>query len=292
MQTHLNHFKLLFEWLGRILAILGIAFVVTKLFQYGAQIHIGQLRPLHYGIVLGLSIAYACANNLLAMAWLQVLAHFNLAVPAQWAIKAYGVSQLSKYIPGNIFHIASRQVIGQLSQLPAKPLIQSSVYELILLALCGVLYATLTLHRFVVINNLASLLLFIVLSISAFLLVRLTFSQALAKATCLYWLFLASSGLIFVMLFHVFAAPAWTLDLTLLVLGGYILAWLAGLVTPGAPAGIGVREAVLWIILQGTIQQSDLLTIVVIGRIITSMGDVLFFTICTLAKSTHWRYVP
>jgi len=292
VQTHLNHFKLLFEWFGRILAILGIAFVVTKLSQYSAQIHITQLQPLHFSIILGLSLMYACANSLLAMAWLQVLAHFNLVAPTQWAIKTYGVSQLSKYIPGNIFHIASRQVIGQLSQLPAKALIQSSIYELLLLALCGGVYAILTLHRFVVMDSLASFLLFTVLSINAFLIVRFTFSLALAKATCLYWLFLGCSGLIFLMLFHVFAAPTWSLTLTLLVLGGYILAWLAGLVTPGAPAGIGVREAVLWLILQGTVQQSDLLTIVVIGRIITSMGDVLFFATCALMKSTQWRHLP
>jgi hypothetical protein len=34
-----------------------------------------------------------------------------------------------------------------------------------------------------------------------------------------------------------------------IVMGSYVIAWLAGFVTPGAPAGIGVREAVLVILL-------------------------------------------
>ena len=31
--------------------------------------------------------------------------------------------------------------------------------------------------------------------------------------------------------------------------GAYVIAWLAGLVTPGAPAGVGVRELVMYALL-------------------------------------------
>ena len=59
--------------------------------------------------------------------------------------------------------------------------------------------------------------------------------------------------------------------------GAYVLAWLVGLVTPGAPAGVGIRELVLLFVLKGVIPETDLLLAVVMGRVVTIFGDVLYF---------------
>lgn len=57
--------------------------------------------------------------------------------------------------------------------------------------------------------------------------------------------------------------------------GAFSLAWLAGFITPGAPAGLGVREAVLTAILGTMYSASVTITIVVLLRLTTIVGDGL-----------------
>jgi uncharacterized membrane protein YbhN (UPF0104 family) len=52
---------------------------------------------------------------------------------------------------------------------------------------------------------------------------------------------------------------------------------LAGLITPGAPAGVGIREFVLYAILHPFVNEADLLAAIIFGRIITVVGDILFY---------------
>lgn len=66
--------------------------------------------------------------------------------------------------------------------------------------------------------------------------------------------------------------------------GVYVLAWLAGLVTPGAPAGVGVRELVLLFLLKGIVAEADLLLAVVLGRVVTVVGDFGFFVFGNLIR--------
>ena len=57
------------------------------------------------------------------------------------------------------------------------------------------------------------------------------------------------------------------------------LAWMAGFVTPGAPAGLGVREAVLLALLERLLTPQQALLVVVLWRVVTTLGDVVFFGI-------------
>jgi uncharacterized membrane protein YbhN (UPF0104 family) len=66
-----------------------------------------------------------------------------------------------------------------------------------------------------------------------------------------------------------------------------VVAWLIGLITPGAPAGAGVRELVLYALLRTSIPQTDLLYVIVIGRIVTILGDVVFYGM-SLVMSKIW----
>jgi uncharacterized membrane protein YbhN (UPF0104 family) len=46
-----------------------------------------------------------------------------------------------------------------------------------------------------------------------------------------------------------------------------VIAWLAGLVITGAPAGVGVRELVPLYLLEGYVMETNLLLAVVLGRL-------------------------
>lgn len=69
-------------------------------------------------------------------------------------------------------------------------------------------------------------------------------------------------------------------------LGGYYLvAWLVGLITPGAPGGIGVREFILIMLLSSSIPENNILLAVVTMRVITVMGDVIAYFVGAWVKN-------
>lgn len=267
------------HWVGSSLGAAGVVFVGFKLAQYGEQIEWARFSP---AIVLGLGslcIAYAGANSLLAMAWWQLLRHFGMHAGGWWVQWAYGTSQLARYVPGNIFHLAGRQAIGQAAGLPAWPLAKSAVWELGLISVCGALFAILTAPFFFSeVSDLLAVVVFAATAGAGILLSRKVFSAWVASAATWYVSFLALSGCLFVAVLH-FAVPGYAfLDLSMVgICGAYVVAWLAGLLTPGAPAGVGVRELVLFTILQGVVTQAELVMAVVLGRAVTVGGDIVYY---------------
>ena len=86
-----------------------------------------------------------------------------------------------------------------------------------------------------------------------------------------------SAGTFVLLLFAIEGTNAFVLEFWPSLGGGYILAWLVGLLTPGAPAGVGVREAVLLFMLRGCLPESDLLLAIILARVVTVFGDLIFF---------------
>jgi len=131
------------HWSGSALAIAGIAFVALRLRDYGTEIDFARFGMVEWSEIVIFTLIYGLANLMLAYAWLNLLKKFGAPVSNRWAIKAYGVSQLAKYVPGNIFHLAGRQTIGMAAGVPGWPLAKSSIWELGLLTLAGALFGVL-----------------------------------------------------------------------------------------------------------------------------------------------------
>jgi hypothetical protein len=67
------------------------------------------------------------------------------------------------------------------------------------------------------------------------------------------------------------------------VTGVFALAWVAGFVTPGAPAGFGVREAILITLLKPVYGAGVALGVTIALRIVTMIGDGIAFGLTLLA---------
>ena len=65
-----------------------------------------------------------------------------------------------------------------------------------------------------------------------------------------------------------------TLGLGFAIIGLYLLAWLAGFLTPGAPSGLGVREVVMIMFLGDFVSVTVLTAAMVMHRVLTVIGDV------------------
>lgn len=59
----------------------------------------------------------------------------------------------------------------------------------------------------------------------------------------------------------------------------YAASWLAGMLTPGAPAGAGVRETILVLMLSGFIGEANSVLIALILRTVTVLGDAYFYAV-------------
>jgi hypothetical protein len=280
--------KRVLSWTGSTLGILGVAFVALKLFDYSHRLPMNRIGLTQWLGIGALSLVYGASGMLLALAWRDILRHLGVAVRRDWAVWAYGVSQLAKYVPGNVFHLAGRQALGVSAGVPPWPLGKSLAWELGTIAIMAALFALWLIPAFVPVPTWFALLVFACATGVSILIIRRGFSVHLARAAAFQLVFLALSGFIFATLFKLLGGE-WN---GVTVCGAYVAAWLIGLVTPGAPAGVGIRETVLFFLLRGTLGQVDLLEIILIGRLVTAAGDLIFFITASLCFSGRPTGLP
>lgn len=267
---------------GSLLALLGLAYLVSSIYQKADAFE--KLSPATLAFALALATLYASTNALLAHAWLNILYSLKLRPSLRWTMKAYGTYQITKYVPGNVANILGRQSLGMAAGLPAMPIARSTIWELGLLAISGSTYAVLLAPlqwEYVSIATAGAG--FVLISLVLMRALAWLFDKEIAKAQALQTLFLALSGLSFVALLK-FLDPEAIPDAThlLFVLAAFNFAWLVGMVTPGAPAGIGVREAMLVGMLGHLVPDEALLLAVLLNRMINVFGDMLFWLGTTL----------
>lgn len=265
-------------------AIVGIAFVALRLHDYGAEVDFARFDLIAWSWVVMLALIYGLSNLMLALAWWNLLGQFGARTSCCWAVRVYGISQIAKYVPGNIFQLAGRQAMGMAAGLAGWPLAKSAVWELGLISGTGGLFGLLALPLLVPgLPVTASVgLLAVSIGIAVILLLRFI-GVPTTRAFGWYVGFLVISALLFIGLVELLAdTPVSGVEFWLPLGGAYVLAWLIGLVTPGAPAGVGVRELVLLFLLKSAVSEADLLLAVVMGRMVTVAGDLVFFGVSIL----------
>lgn len=278
--------KSLLHIVGGTLAFTGIVYVTIKLYAYSGQIDFSSFNHSTWLIAVFFAFLYGASNIMLALAWKNLLIYFGNPIHWRSAIRIYGQTQLAKYVPGNIMHLASRQTMGMASGIRAMPLAKSSAWELGLIALTAIFFAVLVLPQFYsAVSQGIAVLGFMFTLIVVQLFIVQVFGSLIAKAVVWYALFLLTAGLLFAVLLNLLTPESSLVHQPLLVIcGAFVLAWLAGLITPGAPAGIGIREAILALLLKGLTSESELLLCIMLSRMITVTGDLIFF-ICASVLS-------
>ena len=267
-----------FKRAGTGLAVLGVVWVAMRFRRYGAVLAPADVPGLVWACAAGLAFVYAAADVLLALAWRALLQGQGTPAGLAWSIRTHGVSQLSKYLPGNVMHLASRQLLGASAGVPHAVLARSSLLELAGLAAAGLLLSLLALPL-VEVGPFPRIrpgtgAAVVLLALAA---ARILAGARTARVLGCHLLFLLVTSLSFTTLLALLATDSGSSLSWPAACGAYAAAWLAGFVTPGAPAGLGVREAVLVILLGGHVAEQDLLAAVVLSRAVTALGDTVFF---------------
>lgn len=286
-----NFFKKAFTVTGSLLGVAGIYFVAVKLMEYGGNIDLQAFTLLEYLTISSMVLVYGASGVLLALGWFSIIVHLGEHITKRWAIWAYGISQLAKYVPGNIFHIAGRQAVGAGAGLSHKLLLKSSVGELTMISSASFLFIIPALQRWHLAPYQITISIFALLFLATCFGIFKIGGKFLGQSFLCYSIFHILSGSIFAIIFCMISPVKNSLDTIVIVIGGYNIAWLCGLVTPGAPAGIGVRELVLLFFIGQQADKSSLLLAVVLGRAVTIFGDMLFYIVTIIYMHNKRRTV-
>jgi hypothetical protein len=267
------------HYIGNFLSLCGVVFILFLINEYFGQLNLAIFDPIDCLLIIVIIVVYASSNLLLSHAWWQLTLYEDFNIEQRKATKIFGITQISKYIPGNIFHLASRQILTMNEGASSKKVAKTMVLEHGLLAIAGIGFISLLLPL-VLPNQTAftSYFLFMLITILIAAYIRFKFSLSVVKAYLCYLLFLLVSGLLFwAICLIVQTGQPLHLNILMGLIAAYVIAWLLGLITPGAPAGLGVREYVLLILLSEQFSEPELLLAILVGRFVTACGDTLFF---------------
>lgn len=253
------------RWLGLAISIACLAFFLHA----AREVLAGMDRPgdWNWRAVPAAMAPYLVAYAALALAWQCLLRLLGLRLAAPRVLGIYLTAQFAKYLPGNVGHHAGRVYLASHAGLPAFGVGLSMLLEMLLIIGCA-LALSLPLAPVLARAAQGGGGLTLAVGIGAGGLVLLACAFALRRhpvvqsaghhlRTVLAQLRPASAG---------YLAGAIVLTLAGLALAGASLlvlcgpgssgqlmqvvalvcgAWIVGFLTPGAPAGLGVREAVL-----------------------------------------------
>ncbi|RYZ73723.1 MAG: hypothetical protein EOP91_04430 [Lysobacteraceae bacterium] len=297
------------KWLrisGSILAIIGcVAFI-------GYMAMSVRWKDLAAGMTPALALALAVATVLSTLAipigswsWKVLLDDLGHKVRYRILNAIMLTTQAGKYLPGNVGQHFGKATLALAQRIPSIPLFMSMAYELILLLLASSLVGIsfglvsgagseilgrghdtrlLWLGAAIIVGLAAIPLLSGLINWSARKLIARTggasvvgkasmgaMASVVAIDSCAYLV----SGLGFTLLAMALAPgdhPGY-----LYLTAAYAIAWTVGFVVPGAPAGVGVRESILLLLLSTRMDAADASLLVLAQRIATSAADILCF---------------
>jgi hypothetical protein len=274
-----------------------LGFIGLQLWQHAPwRLAYAHLEALTAAIIGG-ALLYGVAGLLLSSAWYQLLGAGSATASLRCHHAVYGRTQIAKYLPGNVFHLVGRQVMGRRLGHGQARLAVASLLEVLLLVLIAAALSLPLVWRWLDQGMLwvgafaAPVLALIAVrwgrrDDSAFR----DLAAGAVRGSLLAGLRLLRAVVLYALFFLVVAAIFWILALSVSGPGRppidladsvpvVALAWLAGFVTPGSSAGIGVREAVLIAALEGTVGAPASALIALALRLVTIGGDVVFLTL-------------
>jgi glycosyltransferase 2 family protein len=281
-------------YVGSAVAIACVALVAWQVSRLAAE-----LDPYFDGWgtlagLVGFAVVYAVSLFLVAFVWVLLIPRAGVVPTARELVRVYGVSSIAKYLPGNVFHFAARQIVGARLGLSHAAMARATAIEALLsvaMALGVALAVTIGSASEAVLRpgrSVATLLVLVLALVTVSLLLvsrRLSVGirmEAVKARTVLF------AGLCSAAFFAISAIIAVATDTFLrpaaapsaAIGAAYLVAWTVGYVVPGAPGGLGVREATLLGLLASTTAAPGVLALALATRFITTLGDALFAALC------------
>lgn len=297
---------------GYIILATSIVFLGYRLYTNLGNLLTIKLNEVFYLAVLVASVYFGIIQFFIVAALGVLLKGFGAdGVSFLKVLNFHGRTDIAKYLPGNVFHFAGRQVLAKDHGWSQSAVGLSSIAETVLVIL-GAGLATMAFAGFA---NAADALYLLSKFTSPIMILwtgvgiaslwiagaqagRIPYLSRFSStarvqnfsrspypplAVALYLAFFLSCGLMFWALLGALNG-VWQTDLIGIVGLSYATSWLAGKITPGAPGGIGVREAALVLLLGNTIGETEALLLGVALRVVTTFGDFFLLALALMCR--------
>lgn len=298
--------------IGRILLILSIGFLAYAVWKMGLDFSFVKNVPLFMlassaGVAMKLLSLWLSADG-----WIRWLAFFSRAgidridIDKKEAQRVFIRANIGKYMPGNVMHFVQRNLFATDMGISQLQLAMSSVFEVASYVTVALLAASLTawnsmqavLTRYFG-EKLPVLGIAAACAAAAFAVVLVILRKKIRTALAGYTVkdfmktLLSVMGLqlaTLLLLSAVMVLLVWYAQVPMTpetigtVVSTYVIAWVLGYIVPGASGGIGIREATLLLLLGPVVGNSLVLSLAMIHRLITIVGDFLGYLIVTMMK--------
>lgn len=298
-----------------------VAVIAVLAFLYLAVTESSALTTLSLGAdqlpaLLGVFPAYVLAITFGALAWARLLHGTGTKCSPMLCIRIIFLSQAAKYIPGNVAHHVGRITLAKQHQLPLSSTLFSMFLETLwAIGIASLISATALLTAgqwlFSGLPELPSWQLLAglcLVSLALPLAGHRLFEWAAAwwakrqqtsaasltmPSFAIFWqvglLYIINYLLLGFILMLIAGQLFQTEHNDLLLLSGiFAIAWTVGFITPGAPAGLGIRELMLVGMMTPIYDAEIAVAIAATLRLVTVVGDALAF-LCGLALSKMAR---
>lgn len=283
------------SWIARILGaaltIGSLIFVGSRILEFSGPLAANFSNPRFLATLMVRMALYALLGALIGYAWTILVraCDQDAQLSIRQGLVIFCRSQIFKYLPSNVLHLVGRHGMARQASVSHTALVFGVAAETGLLAIAAsVIATTLTLplvleHGADALNNSSTAL--VVVAVLGIVLVgslwwlrregllRPRLGMTSLAALGLYFcFFLANGALLWAVATSLGHSPSTS---TWFVFGVVTAAWLGGFIVPGAPAGVGVREAIL-ISGLGMAGWGPIALSAALGyRIITLGGDVI-----------------
>ncbi len=279
--------------LGILLTIVSAGYLAAYAYKHWRQLPPLEWSPATVSWLLAAAVLYFSSLITTAMAWLCAIRTLGASTPLRAALGVALASQIGKYAPGNVAHHIGRAALAGNRGLPLGMVAKASLMEIATAVAASVFLAGGLLLLFP--QSLGLLGGAGIDALDGRMWLAFAVAGAVAGAIGLAaWLRRArrelawgaglASGLgrmlvcygfsfLFAGVSYYAAARAFGQSPPLMpCVAIYALAWVAGFITPGAPAGLGVRETILVAALTGSLGPAAI-SVAIAHRLITALAD-------------------
>lgn len=294
--------------IGNLVVVLALAFIVKKLVD--ADVDYGQVVSGNsiYIYLLLISL-YAFAVICMSIPWNNVVYLMTGEKIAFREVAEVSTrANVMKYIPGNVFQYIGRNSLAVNKGLKHSEVAISTLLDVIinlgvvfLLTLIFSFQTIMTwLQQYIKIWHIVVAVLGVLsVAIILFLIrgkiyekfedsLKRIFSKhgilTVLKNIAIYSVLSMITTAIYMIVLLMLEENLYTIDIWFAMIGAILASWILGFITPGAPGGLGVREAVLIMMLGGVVSEDTIILGVIVNRIISTIGDLLAMAIMMLVN--------
>lgn len=241
---------------------------------------------------LALGLVYVVLTML---SWRAVLTDHGTPLPMRAAGPVFLVSQLGKYVPGGVWNIVAAAEMGADHRIPRRRSVSAMLVTLLISIVTGLMLAAASLP--LAPPALADRFGWVLFTLPAFVVVllppvlgrlvglalRLTKGEPLERP--LRWRGIGAAVGWQLLAWIVAGVQVWVLAIgvgmtpdarsLMLCIGGYGFAWVVGFLVVVVPAGAGVRETILAIMLGASLSTGGVLAVVLLSRVVLTLADLL-----------------